>query len=145
MSQWLQENIIKNLNAFQLVILILGYFILSPFVTVFTALLMGDIVPTLYHVLIFGFFCLVVSFFIMLALGVYNKDKEAKIETSKIVEFSPTEKFTLKQAANMLFKLAQVQSEPVVPTPEEDIDLSCIPEAALKTELIRRIGDEQHG
>jgi len=112
--------------------LILGYFILSPFVGVFMALLNGEIEPTLYHVLIFGFFCVVVIFFIILALGVYNKDKDAKIETAKAVEFTPTEKFTLKQTANMLLGLINAKGDNVVPAPIEPCAEDLIKEMSLE-------------
>jgi hypothetical protein len=145
MSTWLQENIIKNLNAFQLVFVVLAYFILTPFVTVAVALLDGTIIPTMEQAVIFIALCLVIIVFLLVAIVVYRKDKEAKIETAKVIEFTPTEKFTLKQTAGMIYKLLGEKGGFVPPAEDTGPDLSRVDDETLTAELRKRLEAEEDG
>ena len=151
-SEWLEKNIIQYLTAFQLVIVVLGYFILGPFVATFVALLDGSVIPTLYQALVFVAFCVVVICFILLAIAVYSKDKTVKIETAKKVEVTPLEEYNIKNGLISLLKLiglsATVEKTPdkgYVDTPTAASLIQEMPleelTALLQKEVLRRNED----
>ncbi len=121
MSTWIQENIIKNLNAFQLLIVVLGIPLVLPLIDMFKMLLAGEMVLTLYVVLIFATYAGVLIIVVAGAVIVYRKDTEKKIETAKIVEFTPLEKFTLKQAISLIQGASGLKKDSeYVPAPAEE-------------------------